>query len=508
MTDRLLVIGLDSAERTLVDRWIASGHLPNLARVAAVSVTSTVRSDGIGDGVVWDRVLSSESAPHSVRFDPATYRAEAHHGTLGTPFFVGRAPRSVIVDVPGLRLEPSVAGTQVPFWGNSSNGKDLRTVPPELRARLDDLAGARPVIEDDHEPWDDPVALQALADRLGAAAQGRGRLVAELLRAEPDWAFCFTVFGETHAALEAFWHGVDPSHLVHGVAESERCESHLREVYAAVDAGVGEVLDQAGDASVVVFSPHGGDTNTGDAPSALLAEYLHRRDGGAPWIAGRPTTVEAWRAQGAPPARPSTYRWPAGGRPAEPLRAGLKRRAIAAAPGLARVVATARGRGEHRRSPDQGSWVGYLPPGWYQHAWPHRRAFALPTFDVGIVRFNVAGREASGSVPPEAFPAERQRLADELRALRDARTGRSAVEDIVERDGDPGDLHITWTRNVDALELPDGSLLGPVPLRRTGGHRPEGFAFAPGAILRAGRAHDVADLRREILAAMAGLAAV
>jgi predicted AlkP superfamily phosphohydrolase/phosphomutase len=113
-------------------------------------------------------------------------------------------------------------------------------------------------------------------------------------------------------------------------------------------------------------------------------------------------------------------------------------------------------------------------------------AFALPSFYDGRIRINLAGRERDGIVPAARYEETLAGLETLLRECRNPRTGEPVVEfferastrDPLALSGSEADLLVIWRGVVAALEHPQLGLIGPVPLRRTGGHTgPHGMAF-------------------------------
>jgi predicted AlkP superfamily phosphohydrolase/phosphomutase len=149
-------------------------------------------------------------------------------------------------------------------------------------------------------------------------------------------------------------------------------------------------------------------------------------------------------------------------------------------------------------------------PNRYARFWPGQRAFALPTFYDGRVRVNLAGRERDGVIAAEDYARTLDWVEEELTACRDIRSGQSMVDDVVrlraadpfEPDGPDADLVVTWARRVDAVEHPRAGTIGPVPLRRSGGHSPNGFAIVagPGIAPGAGGTRPIADIPATLLA--------
>jgi predicted AlkP superfamily phosphohydrolase/phosphomutase len=105
-------------------------------------------------------------------------------------------------------------------------------------------------------------------------------------------------------------------------------------------------------------------------------------------------------------------------------------------------------------------------------------AFALPSFYDGRIRINLRGRERDGIIEPSRYEQTCRGIETLLRECHDPRTGEPVVKSIERawtRDplaltGSEADLLIVWRGVIAALEHPRLGLIGPLPLRRTGGH--------------------------------------
>ena len=136
------------------------------------------------------------------------------------------------------------------------------------------------------------------------------------------------------------------------------------------------------------------------------------------------------------------------------------------------------------------------------------KAFALPSYADGAVRINLAGRESRGVVPREQYDQFCAEVAEIIFGLKDARTGRPVVKDVLRARSaatadDPelpeADLIVIWENEpvTDVVEHAALGRIGPVPYLRTGAHRPYGFlnivgpGIAPGSSLPRGHALDI-----------------
>jgi hypothetical protein len=130
----------------------------------------------------------------------------------------------------------------------------------------------------------------------------------------------------------------------------------------------------------------------------------------------------------------------------------------------------------------------FQPTTWYQPIWKDMKAFALHSFSDGYVRVNVKGREAHGLVDPADYDNVCNEITELLYDMKDARTGRTTVEQIIRTrtaamDDDSREMHsdadliVLWDASVvtDAVETSKYGRIGPAPFFRSGVHTADGF---------------------------------
>jgi predicted AlkP superfamily phosphohydrolase/phosphomutase len=141
------------------------------------------------------------------------------------------------------------------------------------------------------------------------------------------------------------------------------------------------------------------------------------------------------------------------------------------------------------------------------------RAFALYSFSDGFVRLNVRGREGRGGVAPGDYDRACAEVSELVRGLTDDRGG-PVVEEVLRLrrapdhgpNDHPADLVVRWAGHArDRFVHPRYGALGPVPVRRTGGHVADGFLCAAGDGVPAGirlRPGEPLDVAPTVLALM------
>jgi len=494
--NRVIAIFLDGYEPSLQHRMAEAGELPALAALSVRSARFRLdHGPAQFTGLAGEHVasgLSPEAAGRqaAVHFDPATYRV-GQVGAMVAPFAARLDCRTVAFDMPYFDLAAAPQVTGVGNWGAHDPGVPPAFQPAGLRAGFAQAIGAYPAAEWIYGyVWPSPERTRTMGADLTLAVDRRTEAVRWLLAQRPDWELALVGVSEPHSAIEALWHGIDPGHPLHGLPSAAPAGEGVRAVYRAVDRLVGRLAADWPDASIVLFSMHGMGGNHSDTASMLLLpELLHRHAFGAPLFrpeaVGRmregivwPVVPQSWEAsmqRGLPWWRPSQW------------RGALAQRGPAP---LARVLAwhTARRMGAIDGAMRSG--IEWMPAAAYQPYWRRMAAFSLPSFYDGRLRINLAGRERDGVVPPERYREVRESYATLLHECVDAHSGEPLVQAVAFDDrADPGalgptdaDLMITWRRSTQALRHPRLGTIGPIPLRRPGGHTgPAGMAWVTAA---------------------------
>jgi len=139
--------------------------------------------------------------------------------------------------------------------------------------------------------------------------------------------------------------------------------------------------------------------------------------------------------------------------------------------------------------------INWNPATRYRPYWHSMRAFALPSFYDGRIRINLAGREHSGIVPLSQYTQLCKEIETILGACRDPLTGEGVVDHIERKTNcDPrtlnsseADIVVVWRGTGCSFDHPTLGRIGPVPLRRSGGHTgPFGMAYIHNAGFGAG----------------------
>lgn len=465
----LLVIGLDTGCGRLIRELAEAGRLPVLRSLAAAGSWRR-----LGSTSEWLHVSSWPSiytgahpGEHGVYYthQPAPgLQGFRHFGKrqYGRPTFwnllAGQGRRIAVFDAIYTHPEPGFRGVQLFEWGTWAHYWKPMSVPAPWMRRLRRARGAYPLGMEAHRIGLDGLDAEQMGGRLEAAARAKTEAALWLL-GEGRWDLFFVTYGETHPGAHYCWPPV-----------AGGSSAALAALYAEIDRGIGRLVDAAGPrAAVMVLSGEGVGPNYG---GWHLLPALLERLGFTAAPGGPAKGADAGPGPGGKPEGggggvlkkllPKGFRKAIASRLPHALRDAINRRMAAA-----------------------------------RIDWSNSAAYTLPTDLEGCIRINLKGREPQGIVEPgAAYERVCAEIAQTLRALR-LPGGGPAVREVARVDDlFPGgrrawlpDLIVLWTDGaaIEEIELPGGGRVrGATPDRRTGTHRPPGFALLSGPGIPAG----------------------
>ena len=494
---KLLVIGIDAANPTLLQQWAEEGVLPNIGSLLTRGLMGKTQSiEGFFVGSTWPSFYTSVSpARHGfhylVQLRPGTYDLYrlADEGMVKCdPFWrrLSEAGRRVaVLDVPLSRIEPSLNGIQTVEWGAHDAAYGFQTQPPQLAETITSRFGTYPwgsSCDGVRKTADD---YQLFVDALVEGVRTKAELTTYFLQ-QGGWDFFMQVFTESHCVGHQCWHLHDTTHPAHDPSIAAAISDPLRQVYEGIDKAVGEIVSEADDAMIVLLVAHGMCYWYG--AQFLLQEILvqlgvtQRLPGPSPSQQVISTAVRgarrAWRCL------PDSFR-----ETLHSLRQQLR--------------PTARGE---RILPALG-----IDPG-SSMCFPQRNGHA-----VGGIRLNLIGREPQGILQPDATDVFCNELIENLLGIIDERTGGPLIRRVLKTadlysgeflDHLP-DLLVEWSDEVPtgsamiaagtgasirAHSPKIGVVMGTNGYARTGEHRPNGLFIAAGPTVRPGRLQRVVSI--------------
>jgi len=264
---KVLLIGLDAAEISCVEKWAAEGHLPYLRRLAeGGGLTRLCSSAAEFPDEVWPSIYTSSNSAQFGKY----YYIQPKHGSMSlelvddVPCHAEQFWRTAseagrycaVVDVPKTDLGPPVNGIQVVSWGAHARRCKTASHPPELMERLIERYGQYPLRSCDEHGLS-PEEYRKLREHLIEGTRLRTELLLDLMLSG-DWDLFFGAYAETHCSGHQFWHLQDPGHPGYDPEDRHGLRDSMREIYREVDRGIGRLIEAAGeDTHVVVFSGHG-----------------------------------------------------------------------------------------------------------------------------------------------------------------------------------------------------------------------------------------------------------
>ncbi len=154
MSTKVLAIGIDAAESTLVREMIEQDELPSLKSLLAEGRWLEVQSPSpIGSGAVWPTFLTGEEpAAHGIysewKWLPDTMNLRRYEGHHLTPFWKAWAEQGVSVGVFDVPFAPPIGirrGFEVcEWWAHDSTATGLQAGPDRIRSLVNE-APAHPL---------------------------------------------------------------------------------------------------------------------------------------------------------------------------------------------------------------------------------------------------------------------------------------------------------------------------------------------------------------------------
>lgn len=488
MSARVLVVGFDAAEATLMERLAAEGRMPALARFmergAGYRLGNSLETL---PGAIWPELQTGISAgrlplyfhPRQLHTGEATARPiEAAEVDPGHYYWVraARAGRRVAaLDMPQSVLAPGLDGIQLLEWGLHDRNFAIASDPPDLLEHIHRRYGPHPARDCDRHQCRQPEYEDLLA-RLKWGVRIKTDMLGELLAGD-DWDLFTCCFAECHCAGHHFWHFQDRRHPWFREDAPAHLRGALADVYALLDTALARLLGRV-DADTIVFLllSHGMGPYTGGPK--LLPEFLERIGLSA---AGESTLRRELQPRHLVRHLPQSW-----------------------LPALKRLSAIPQVRRARRAA-------GGLRTGLESS---RTRAAAFENNRCGAIRLNLEGREPHGCVAPGPEAAALKRMIrDELLALRDVASDEPVVRQVrfaeeafgPDHHPDVPDILVVFRTDLGVIEQVRSPRVGELRVSnfdpgspRSGDHTVEsrlwvtGPGIAPSAGLRAGNVLDLA----------------
>lgn len=271
-TPRVVIVGLDGASLELLNPWISEGLLPNLARLMERGVSGGLESviPPLTPPAWTTAVTGVPPADHGVlnfarpRFGKSNldfFNALDRRVPALWDFLGAAGKRSLVLHLPAAHPPFEIDGALISGIPLTDIRSDC-TYPKSLK---DDLVANIP----GYKLYPNTRQLKGERDAYFEDAVATLRTHVEealfLMRREA-WDMLFTVWQPGDSLMHFFWKDMD------GRSGVEARRNYIRDYYREADAGIGRIVEEAGDdATVIVMSDHG---HTGVHGAVYLNKWL------------------------------------------------------------------------------------------------------------------------------------------------------------------------------------------------------------------------------------------
>lgn len=463
---RVLAIGIDAAESTLVRQLIEENEMPALKALLDSGRWLRMKSPApIGSGTVWPTFITGlEPSIHGVysewRWEPELMGLSRYHGRHLTPFWKEQVQKKIRIgtfDVPFAQPVGLSEGFEVSeWWAHDATGAGFQAGPQKILS-LVKSSPAHPLSANRFVTTtpNSQIGLKAFSAACIEGTRLRGALARTLIK-ETSPRMSLMVFPEIHHAGHLMWHTVDPHHRIYNGRKLKAEQPFLKDLYRAVDAEIGALIDSSGNGeAILVFALHGMRPASGFPAflGPLLIEHGFSR-------------ISNWSSQ------------------------SRRDRAISVFAETKRHAPEKLKRLYYKLTPSTAIHKLARPTMLPAFDWANTRAFSLPTDQYGWIRINLIGREIKGCVSFDRYDETCEQLRKLLLGLandagqplvRDILSTASSAEDAL---SNPlPDLVVHWEDAAFAwpLKIRDSKIeFHPVARKSTGQHASEGFCIYRG----------------------------
>jgi predicted AlkP superfamily phosphohydrolase/phosphomutase len=418
---RVLILGLDGSTWDLFSKFAEDGTMPRLGEllkqgtssdlvtlvppVTAISWTSFFTGLNPGKHGVFEFLLRRRGLSENAVTARNPFGEIPVNSTLrdGKPIWeiAGEAGlKSAVVSVPITYPPEEVNGCMISGFLTPFGKRDF-THPPEVLEDLEKRFGPYRLY---HRQVYSKRGVGLVLDELFVVLDYNIK-VSRHLMGNLDWNLFFSHFWGTDRAQHELWHLLDESHPRHDPAESAEHGPRLKKFFTELDRGVAEIIEDAGDANVIIASDHGfGPIHT------FLAFNVWLLDKGYLRLKGDPGTLVKRLAYRLGLTPVMFYR-------------------LSMALGLARLRLSGGFHSRHKMQMMLDRFFLSLS----NVDWSRTRAYSRGNY--GQVFVNLKGREPQGSVEPgREYEEVRQSIKKDLLATRDDKTGEPMFKDVYMRE--------------------------------------------------------------------------
>ncbi len=270
---RVIILGLDGGTWALLRRLAADGTMPNLAcflkkgcsadlitqvpPVTATAWSSFVTGLNPGKHGVFEFLLRKKALVEEARSAHNPFGEVPVNSALrdGVPLWelAGEAGlKSVVKGVPITYPPDRIKGLMLSGFLTPFGRRDFAE-PPALLKELESKFGPYKLY---HRQVYSRRGVADVIDELDDVLDFDVR-VTRYLMGRIDWSLFISHFWGTDRASHELWHLLDESHPRHDREEARKYAPRLKAFYSALDAGLGQIVEDAEGADIVIMSDHG-----------------------------------------------------------------------------------------------------------------------------------------------------------------------------------------------------------------------------------------------------------
>lgn len=457
----VLLIGIDACDLRLIERFVATGHLPFFKKlIDKRQLVETISPADVASGSTWASVNTSRNpAKHGFtfshrQFQNGTYDIVRCYAEELSKFTfwkdISRHKKVCIFDVPYNANTDSFTGVSVSCWGVESQYTTSQSVPPSLIDELNHQYGKHPLLDWYHNTPNTDADRHWLIDQLMLGLDRRVQIIDNLL-ARDQWDLFYATINEIHWAGHFFSHLFEPKHPDYSAVQANIFAPRIIELYKAIDQYLAELETKVEGQPMIIFSNSGMAANF--SGRHLIKDLLDRMELGAK---SESTIMPA-------------AKW--GSFSAIKIEKLIGHKVIST---IKKVVPIKLWNKVTRKLIYAGN------------NWSESKAFEIPNDYSAAIRINLEGREPKGKVSQAEYKDLCKHIADTLLALRHTKSGKPVVHDvIISRDKYRGpkideiaDLYIVWSNEEEVYDVSSptyGQLKGRLEDKRSGGHMPYAF---------------------------------
>ena len=203
MSAKLLIVGFDAAEATLIERWADEGILPNTQRIRERSIGFALDSKmDVLPGAIWPEITSGISAEKGgIYYQPS----QLHTGETRLRPIDDRdfdcsqtywnaascnGAKVCIIDQTHAPLDRTLNGVHIVDWGLHDRHFGFDTHPSSLQGEVKAKFGAYPIANCDHYAKNESARIRLLRELLDGSETKRKLLLHFLQGADWDLFSC------------------------------------------------------------------------------------------------------------------------------------------------------------------------------------------------------------------------------------------------------------------------------------------------------------------------------